>query len=449
MSIKKAALLIGAVSVCIIGYRYPAYAERAPDMKGANQAAARMELPAQETAGVITLREALAYGLLYNPEIKAFSLQKREKDALALQAGILPNPELLVEAENFAGSGSYTGLDRTETTLQLSQLIELAGKRPKRKRVALLESDLAEWDYYIKKLDVSLSVTKAFIDVLASQRRLVLMNESVHLAEQVFNTVAQRVEAGKVSPVEEIKAGVILSTARIELNRAKRELAAAVKKLAALWGSGSPKFEGVAGELEELVPLPLEKELANRIYDNPDIARFPVEKEHRSARVELEKARRIPNLTVGGGIRSLNETNDSAFVMGISIPIPIFNRNQGKIAAAEYGLLKVQEERRAAELRVSAEFAESYMSLSTSFAEASTLKIGVLPAAQKAFEATQEGYLQGKFGFLDVLDSQRTLFEVRGQYINALASNHKAVADVERLIGGSIIGVNTGDKKVE
>jgi cobalt-zinc-cadmium efflux system outer membrane protein len=222
-----------------------------------------------------------------------------------------------------------------------------------------------------------------------------------------------------------------------------------MKKLAVLWGSDSPKFKSVSGKLEELVPLPSEKELTNRIFDNPDIARFPVEKEHRNARVELEKARRTPDLTVGGGIRSFNETNDSAFVMGVSIPIPVFNRNQGEIAAAEYDLLKVREERRGVELRVKAELAESYMSLSASFVESSLLKNRVLPAAQKAFEATQEGYLQGKFGFLDVLDSQRTLFEVRGQYINALASNHKAVADVERLIGGSIISVNSGDKEVE
>ena len=428
MSIKKAALLIGAVSACIIGYRYPAYAEKTPDMKGANKAAV------QEPAGAISLREALAYGLLNNPELKAFSLRMRERDALALQAGFLPNPQISLEAENFAGSGTYTGVERTETTLLLSQLIELSGKRPKRKRVASLESDLAEWDYEVKKLDISLLITKVFVDVLASQRRLALMKESVHLAEQVFNTVAQRVKAGKVSPVEEIKAGVILSTARIELNRAKRELSAAIKKLAASWGSDSPKFESVSGKLEELVPLPPEKELTNRIYNNPDITRFPVEKEHRSARVELARARRTPNLTVEGGMRRLNETDDSAFVVAFSIPIPVFNRNQGKIAAAEYDLLKVREEKRAAELRVRAEFAESYMTLSASFAEASTLKNRVLPAAQKAFEATQEGYLQGKF---------------RGQYINALASNHKAVADVERLIGGSIISVNTGDKKVE
>ncbi|MFQ5432750.1 MAG: TolC family protein [Nitrospinota bacterium] len=449
MSIKNALLLFGAISAFVIGNRYPVYAEEKPVIKGANMAAARTELHAQEPTGIITLREALTYGLLNNPELKAFSLEKRAKDALALQAGFLPNPEVAVEAENLAGSGPFTGLEQTETTLQLSQLIELAGKRLKRKRVASLESDLAVWDYEVKKLDISLLIAKAFIDVLTSQRRLVLMNESTSLAGQVFNTVAQRVKAGKVSPVEEIKAGVILSTARIELNRAKRELAAAMKKLANLWGSDSPKFESVSGKLEKLVPLPPEKDLANRIFDNPDIARFPVEKEHRSARVELEKARKTPDLTVGGGIRSFNETNDSALVMGVSIPIPVFNRNKGEIAAAEYDLLKVREERRAVELRIKAELAESYMSLSASFVEASTLKNNVLPGAQKAFEATREGYLQGKFGFLDVLDSQRTLFEVRGQYINALASNHKAVADVERLIGGSIISVNSGVKEVE
>ncbi len=448
MHISNAVFLVGAFLALIAGFCHPAYAEQQPNIKGEDALSAG-KVPEIKQGSVITLRQALAYTLLSNPELKAFSLEKRSRDALALQAGLLPNPEFTAESENFSGSGPYNGYDQTETTLQLSQVIELAGKRLKRKRVASLESSLAEWDYEAKKLDVSLIVTKMFVDALASQQRLILMKESTHLAEQVFNTVAQRVEAGKVSPVEEIKAGVILSTAQIELNRAKRERTAAMKKLAVLWGSNSPKFESVSGRLEKLLSLPSEEELMNHISSNPDIVRFQAEKEHRNAKVELEKSRRIPNLTVGGGIRRFSETDDKAFVMGASIPIPIFNRNQGKVAAAEYKLLKVREDSRTARLKAESDLAESYALLSASYAEASTLKDKVLPSARKAFEATQEGYIQGKFGFLNVLDSQRTLFEVRGQYINALASNHKAVAEVERLIGGSIISVNSEDKEVE
>jgi cobalt-zinc-cadmium efflux system outer membrane protein len=97
--------------------------------------------------------------------------------------------------------------------------------------------------------------------------------------------------------------------------------------------------------------------------------------------------------------------------------------------------MQAEQQRHATEVRVSTAFAEAYQTLATAYNEGMVLQATVLPAAQSAFEAATEGYRQGKFGFLDVLDAQRTLFETRGQYLDALATYHKAVADVEQLIG--------------
>jgi len=392
-------------------------------------------LDQEEPTGALTLKHAQALALLRNPELKAFSLEIRAQDARALQAGLFPNPEIEIEVENFGGNDALQGFDSSEATFQLSQLIELAGKRPKRRRLASLERDLAGWDYKAKRADVLNGTTRAFVDVLAAQEGFSLMDELVSLSEEVLNTISERVKAGKVSPLEEIRAKVTYSTSLIDLERARRKLEASRKKLAALWGSGTPLFERVDGELERVAPIPSAAQLEGLISRNPDIARWTLELEQRDAAVKLEEAGRIPDLTVSGGIRRLKETDDNAFVMGLSIPLPFFDRNQGGLREALQRRAKAAEEQRAAELTVLNALAEAYQELSTAYAEAKALQQDVLPGAQTAFDAASEGYRQGKFGYLDVLDAQRTFFEARRQYIEALASFHRSAAAVERLTG--------------
>jgi outer membrane protein, heavy metal efflux system len=155
----------------------------------------------------------------------------------------------------------------------------------------------------------------------------------------------------------------------------------------------------------------------------------------RRAQVEVARSKAVPDLTASGGVRYLNEVKEGTFVLGFSLPLPLFDRNQGGIQEAYARLSKAELERRAAEVRVSTALSDAYQNLVSAVNEVSTLQNEVLPAAQEAFQATQEGYRLGKFGLLDVLDVQRTFFETRGRYLEALATYHKAVADLERLSG--------------
>jgi cobalt-zinc-cadmium efflux system outer membrane protein len=413
-----------------LGQHVPAF--QAPDVLPANPSHGPQP---EEPTGVLTLRQALALALLWNPELASTAWEVRAGEARTLQAGLLPNPEFGVEVENFAGSGEFRGFEAAETTIALGQVIELGGKRLKRSRVAALERDLAAWDYEATRLNVFTATAKAFVEVLSAQAQLALNEELVRLAEQVLRTVAARVQAGQVSPVEETRTRVALSTSRIALERAGRALVAARERLAATWGSTAPAFERVAGALEPIVPIPSAERLAQRIGQNPDLARWVAEMAQRQATVAQEEARRIPNVTGAGGVRWHSRTSDMALVMQLTLPIPVFDRNQGALLAARYQLARTGEERRNAEVRVLTELATTYAELSSAFAEATTLQTDVLPGAQSAFEAFSEGYRQGKFGFLDVLDAQRTLFEARGRYLEALTAYHRAVADMERLIG--------------
>ncbi len=391
-----------------------------------------------EPTGAITLRQSLALALMHNPELKAFSWDVRTSEARQLQASLRPNPALGVQFEEVGGPGQRSGFDVAETTIQLSQLIELGDKRNKRIKLASLEKELAGSDYEAKRLDVFTEVTRAFIEVLAAQHRLGLAEELLQLSEELVDTVAKRVEAGKDSPLEKTKAAVVLSNIKIQHQKTVQNLEFARKQLASTWAGKEPVFESVAGRLDSLSPIPSIDELTDLTAQNPDITRWSLEIDQKKAALELEKAKAISDITLNGGLRRFNETDDNAIVFGVSIPLPISDRNQaGKLAAA-YNLARAREKQRAAHIRIQMELAKAYRALSSAYTEAAELDKNVLRGAESVFEASKTGYTQGKLDYLNVLDAQRTLFKAKAQYIDALASYHTAKADVERLIGRPI-----------
>lgn len=389
----------------------------------------------REPTGTVTLRQALAIALIHNPELRAFSWEIRAREAAALQAGLLHNPTIGVDLQDLGASASPESIPQPQGTLQLSQIIELGGKRTKRREAAALSRDLAGWDYESKRIDLFTQVAQSFTDLLRAQQQRALSEETVRLAEETARVVSERVRAGKVSPIEEIRANVALASAGIERDRAEKDLEVACKRLAATWGSVMPRFEKAEGTLGPVSPIPSLAQLAERISQNPEIARWSTEIAQRRAAIDLERSQAVPDLTLMGGYRRYDTTGDNVFIIGLSLPLPLFNRNQGAIQEARDRLTKGEEERRAAEVRVASTLSEAYRALSTAHAEATSLEKSVLPAAAQASEAVNEGYRLGKFGLLDVLDAQRTFFNARAQHLRALAEYHQAVAEVERLIG--------------
>lgn len=385
----------------------------------------------------LTLRDALSLALQRNPELAAFSQEVRATEAAVLQAGVLPNPVLEFGADNLNNARKAKAGDR-EASLQIGQLIELGGKRAARIRLAETGRDLANWDYEAKRIEVLAQVAQRFIGVLASQGRETLAGESAGLARQVADAVGKRVQSGKVSPVEETKARLALASAEVELEQTKREQISARQALGALWGEPSPRFREALGELDKLPPLPSYESLAERMRNNPELARWTTEISRRQAGVEAERAEAVPDVTVSAGVTRFSQFDDRAYMVGISIPIPVFDRNRGGILEASRRLDKAADERRAAEARLFTELAQVYQRLAAIEREIQTLRTTLLPGAQSAFDAATKGYQLGKFGFLDVLDAQRTLFQTRTQNLRALTDYQRGVSEIERLVGGPL-----------
>jgi len=403
--------------------------------------------PAGDAAGIpveptdqLTLRTALALALARNPELASFGWSVREAEAQRLQAGLLPNPELEAEFENFGGSGEFRGTRALETTIALGQLIELGSKREKRMRLADQEAKLAGWDYEAKRLQVLTDVAKQFAGVLALQEKLELAREGSDLAKQALDVVGKQVDAGKAAPPESQRARVEVASARIAVARAERELAAARHRLAATWGAGVPAFARAVGRLEELVVPPSRDVLAPKLAQNPDVARWETERARRRASLALEQARAVPDVKLGVGYRHFRETedNDRALLMTVGVPLPLFDRNQGGIRKAQMSLLKAKAEQQAARVKARADFEEGYQALAGAHAEAVSLREEVLPAARRTYQVARESFRQGKSGYLGLLDAQRTLIEAKAQFVEALASYHQAVVTVEGLIGEAV-----------
>ena len=400
--------------------------------------------PFSEPRGKLTLRDALAASLQKSPRLESFAWQVRADEARALQAGLLPNPALVVESENFAGSGGFGGYDAAETTVSLGQLVQLGGKRKKRERIALLERELSGWDYEGARLDVLTRTTRRFLALLAAQERSELANRLVRLAEQSLEATRARVRAGAASAVEEARSNVELSTLRVQLAQRNADLEAARKLLASSWGTGAPRFEGVAGDLFALRALPSLSEIEAELSQNPDLARWATENARREAALDLAKAEAIPDVTAGLGVRRFEESDDSALVFAVEVPIPLFDRNQGGRSAALAETHRARALARARHLELTRALIATHADASSGLEQATSLRDTVLPQAEAAFRGTQDGYRRGLFRYVDVLDAQRTLFEARTAYVDALERVHLASAKLERLIGAPLESLSRG-----
>ena len=383
---------------------------------------------ATEPAAPLTLKAALELALGANPELSAAGRELDALEATIIQAQVRPNPEISTLMED-------TRQATRNTTLQLNQPIELGGKRGARIEAAKRSRDAASADMDAKRAEIRAAVMAAFFDVLVAQERLRLAQGSVELAQRATGAASRRVTAGKVSPVEETKARVAEAGVRVELTLAGSELATARKRLAGAWGNAMPRFERAEGDLEALPPLPALADLNSRLAASPNLLRARIEVDRRLALAEIERSRRIPDLTVSLGARRNEELGLNQAILGVSIPIPVFDRNQGNLLEALHRTDKARDELSAAGIRLSNELALAHERLNTARWETEAMRRDILPGAQSAYDAATKGFELGKFSFLEVLDAQRTSFQAKSQYLRALAEAHRSAAEIERILG--------------
>ncbi|MDH1816180.1 TolC family protein [Comamonas aquatica] len=391
-----------------------------------------LQTAATAPATPLSLTKAIELALEGSPEVAAATRQWEATEGQVLQGRARPNPELAYSLED----------TRSKTRTQSWQLnlpVELGGKRAARTKAAEKSREQAQAQLAELQATVRANVAAAYFDVLTAQERLVLARDSAALAKSSTDTVSKRVAAGKVSPVEESKARVAEAGVRVELAQAASEQRNALSRLFALLGRIDAPYTVLEGKAENLPSVPSLADLQPLISSAPGVVLARIEVDRRKALTALEQSKRVPDVTVSVGMQRSNETQRNVLLFGVSVPLPVFDRNQGNLLEALKLEDKARDELQAASVRLHSEVAQAQERLSTITAEVQSLQQDVLPGAKSAYDAATIGFENGKFNFLEVLDAQRTYFTAKSQYLKALGEAHRAAADIDRLLGASMV----------
>jgi cobalt-zinc-cadmium efflux system outer membrane protein len=210
-----------------------------------------------------------------------------------------------------------------------------------------------------------------------------------------------------------------------------------------MWAAPEASFELAEGSLDRLQVPPPPEQLAALVSANPQVARWAVEISARRAEAALAEAEAIPDIAARAGVKYDNADDAIALVVGISLPLPLFDRRQGDVLAARFGANAAAEQRRSAERRVEAALSRAYARMAGGFDEAMAIRDIALPPANEAFKFTRRAFESGDLALIDVLDAERTLMELRTDYLAALTDYHLAVTEIEGLIGRPLADVGT------
>jgi cobalt-zinc-cadmium efflux system outer membrane protein len=383
---------------------------------------------ADSSSQTLTIDQALETAFANNPDLAAAKWEIGIAQGDRQQAGLLPNPELSWEAED-------TRRNSRTTTVMINQPIELGGKRGARIDVASRAQDAAGIELERKRNVLRADVIQAFYSSSTAQQRLLLSRQSLALAERGVRVAQGRIDSGKSSPVEGTRAEVQLSEVRVELRRAERDEANAYQQLLRIMGAPLPAFVSI-GESDRSMPtVPESSLLLSRLGETAELRLAKLLIDQREASLDLEKSQRIPDLTLSVGSQYDERERERVNVVGLSMPIPLFNRNQGNVLAAARRADQARDLRNASELSLRTEIQTALDQWMTANTEVTSFNQAILPAAQNAVDTATRGFEMGKFNFLDVLDAQRTLISARTQYIRALAEATDAWVRIERVFG--------------
>lgn len=394
-----------------------------------------MAADAPEPQGALTLATAIQTALQHNPELATTNFELQASAARVAQAGLRQNPQLSLELEDFAGSGAASGVRSLQTTLSLSQIIELGDKRRLRVANAEASRDLGAIARQAQQLDVLAEVSRRFVAVIEAQESLTLAQRSVALSEDALRAIEARVQAARSPEAERSRARVARLRAQLDLQHAAGDLDSARHTLVALWGSNAPAFTRAEARLFELPATVEFAALAQRLQRNPDFLTFASETRLREAELRLERAQARANLSVNLGVRRLEAGDNFGLVAGVSMPLRLFDRNQGTIRAAELRREQADAAQYAAQVKAEATLYALYQELTASRARAATLRNEGLPQAQLALEQTRYGYERGRFSYLELAETQRELLELEQAAISAAAETHRFLIEIERLTG--------------
>jgi len=389
------------------------------------------------TVGSIGLEEAVDKTLQGNPELVTFGYQMQAQQGRLAQAQVKPSAELGLVVENALGSGDYSGVDGTETTLSLGWVLE-RGKREAYVSAARAGLSALEAQKEIHRLDVIARTAYLFLETLEYQERLRLSQEASALAEQTVATVRTQVNAGRAPTADLARAEAELARVRLAAEDISHELKTARRWLAAQWGAPQADFSKVLGDPHQLPSPGSFVRLLEEVDRNPNLSALLSERRLREAELRSAQAQAKPDLRFNAGIRRLELTDDNALVAGVVIPLTSEDNNRGRVAEARANLEGVEADRAATRLQIETQLFAVHQALEHSLHRALTLREDVLPRLEKAALETQRAYTAGRYSYYELQVMQTELIATRADLVDAAIDAHQHLIELERLTGAAM-----------
>jgi cobalt-zinc-cadmium efflux system outer membrane protein len=395
---------------------------------------ALFSIPLQVNAKNLELESSLQTVLENNPEVRKNLASIMYAEGNAIQAGVSPNPQATLGIDNFGGEGDLSGTDGAELTFGLEQELEIAGKKKYRKEVANYALEAAKQKAISNILATFANTHQSYAEYLVAKKRLNLAEKRLALAEKTYETVRKRVKAAAASDIQYTKVSIEKKSALVEKSRAIEGLEIAKAQLESILASDIPKIDKESNFLLSYFEVPDKDKLMIAIEDIPQNKVMKLKELEAKSGIELAQSYKVPNPTVGFGVRHFNETDSNAFMATLSIPITLFDRNQGNIAKAQAQHVQAESESKSNLLTLREMAKKVYQQLETASQEIKSYKDDIIPSARKAYSLASKGYNTGRFSFLELLDAQRTLYEMQESELNSLLKYHQAKSQVDFLM---------------
>lgn len=349
------------------------------------------------------------------------------------QAGAWRNPELSLDVENFAGKGPMEGLDSAETTLSLSQTLELGGKRGARIDGARRDVDLARARDAQARADYAAALAVGYAEAEAAQLRADQARELLEAAQSDARAADLLVEAGKEARLRGLQAQADAQSAQAGLDQALAARDAAFGRLSAQAGSGDT-YDSLTSSL-----LSADAAIDAEPVDTPAVLSAQADRDSAAAKVRVEQLQSRPDLTVSAGVRRFAGDGSTAMVAGAALPLPPFDRNRGNTAAARAELAAAEARLAQARLDAVADLAAARSHARSASAQASAAAAGEAAAAE-AYRLARIGYEAGRLPLLELTAARRALAAARLQTLEARLARVRALAEAARLAGKTPFG---------
>lgn len=394
-------------------------------------------------ADPLTLQDAVKATLQHNPQLAGYAFREQALQGERQTAALKPQFHASTQVENVAGSGTYKGVDSGEFTLSLSSVIELGGQLDARLGLVTARQQQLESTQRVLTLDLLSQVTRQFIDVATAQEYLVLLQQTRDLTQQTVTTLNKQVQAGRTPEAELLRAKAAVARAGIDVQKAEQSLTSERVKLSVFWADTTPDFTQVKADLftiPEPAPLPV---LLTRLENNPDLMLLGNEVHLRAAELRHAQAERKPSLEWSAGVRRLQATEDSAFVIGMSVPLGSGGRASGAITTATANQAGAEQQRDATRLQLEAQLLSLHQAYQQALAEVNALRSDVIPQLRQAMRATDDAFQRGRYSYLELNLAQRELLTEQLSLIDAAARAHVLSTDLERLTAAPLSAVAT------